>query len=93
MSELALEVQLVVKSSVLIVERGVQPPSLTLAQISHNIIEEAVEFLEHPFKTILKGASLEYLIFMENVGGHIELDVFSVEASTYALNIFEAGLV
>ncbi|KAF7906720.1 hypothetical protein EAF00_000999 [Botryotinia globosa] len=65
----------------------------TVAEISGNIIEEVLEFLEHPYETIVEAASLECLISLEDVGGHIELNVFAAESATYTLNIFEAGLI
>ncbi|CCD45764.1 hypothetical protein BofuT4_P047820.1 [Botrytis cinerea T4] len=72
---------------------GTAVVSNTVAEISSNIIEEVIEFLEHPYETIIEAANLECLISLEDVGGHIELNVFAAESATYTLNIFEAGLI
>ncbi|PQE06089.1 extracellular serine-threonine rich protein [Rutstroemia sp. NJR-2017a BBW] len=65
----------------------------TVATIENNLLEGLVSILTNPAELVREYAQLEALISLENVGGHIELDIFAAEAATYTFNVFEAGLI
>ncbi|PQE03536.1 hypothetical protein CJF31_00012084 [Rutstroemia sp. NJR-2017a BVV2] len=65
----------------------------TVATIENNLLGGLVNILTNPAELVREYAQLEALISLEEVGGHIELDIFAAEAATYTFNVFEAGLI
>jgi hypothetical protein len=69
--------------------RGTAVVTTTGVKTNENLLGDVISFLEDPTGTILNALDLELEVSLENLTGHVEIDVSFAVSGSYTIQIYK----